>query len=42
MGASALQISQVYAEATYWAVIAVAAFVLSGVLLVAANGQDKE
>ena len=40
--ASAIQISQVYAEATYWAVIAVAAFVLAGVLMLAANGQDKD
>lgn len=39
-GASAIQISQVYAEATFYAVLAIAAFVFSGVLLYAVNITD--
>lgn len=39
-GASAIQISQVYAEATFYAVLAIAAFVFSGVLLYATNISD--
>lgn len=38
--ASAIQISQVYAEATFYAVLAIAAFVFSGVLLYATNISD--
>lgn len=32
-GASALQIAQVYSEATFYGVLSIAAFVLSGVLV---------
>lgn len=41
-GASAIQATQVYTEATFYAVVSVAAFVLAGVLLIAANGQGGE
>jgi hypothetical protein len=40
-GASAIQATQVYSEATYYAVIAVAAFVLAGVLLIATKDDGE-
>lgn len=40
MNASALQITQVYAEATFYALLAVGAFVFSGVVLYAVHNTD--
>jgi len=39
--ASAIQLSQVYAQATYYAVLSVAAFVFAGVLLIATNDDSE-
>lgn len=40
--ASAVQITQVYSEATYYGVLSVAAFVLAGVLLLAAGSRGSD
>lgn len=40
-GASAVQISQVYAESTYYAVLAVAAFALAGILLLGTKNSSE-
>ena len=40
-GASEIQISRVYTQATFFGVLSVAAFVFAGVLLLAANAQER-
>lgn len=41
VSASALQISQVYSEAQFYILLAIAAFVMSGVFVAAGNGEVR-
>lgn len=42
VGASAIQISQVYSEASYYGVMAIAMFALTGILFLATRGYSEE